>query len=86
MSVGQAKNVGKSQNSIKKTFFVLNFQLINKVFLLVPRADLVIFNDPNLFSTFLPFSKCIHISFKRVSKVTELAVGKSQNKHAYMFT
>ena len=63
--------------------FFLNFPWINNVFLLVPPAVLVIIEDTSNFQDFLSFLKFIYAPFKRVSKVTELDVGKSQNRCAY---
>jgi len=75
------RNVGKSQNTMKP--FFLNFPYIINVFLLVPPAVLVIIEDATNFQDFLSFLKFIYTPFKRVSKVTELDVGKSQNRCAY---
>ena len=61
----------------------LNFPLINYVFLLVPPAALVIIDDTSNFQDFLSLLKLIYTPFKRVSKVTELDVHKSQNRCAY---
>ena len=73
--------VGKSQNTLKP--FVLNFLWNKNVFLLIPPAVLVIIEDISNFQEFLSFIKFIKTPFKRVSKVPELYVGKSQNKGAY---
>ena len=81
MSVSHAKNVGKSQNSMIP--FFLYFQLINNMFLLVWPAVLVIIYDQSNLQDFPSYLKGICTHFKRVSKVTELNVGKSQNKRAY---
>ena len=59
--------------------FFLNFPLINNAFFLVPPAVLVIIDDTSNFQDFLSFLKLIYTPFKRVSKVTELDVVKSQN-------
>ena len=75
------QNVGRSQNSMK-TFF-LNFQWINNVFLLVPPTVLVIIEDTSNFQVFLSLIKLIYTPLKRVSKVTYLYVGRSQNRCAY---
>ena len=63
--------------------FFLNFPYIINVFLLVPPAVLVIIEDATNFQDFLSFLKFIYTPFKTVSKVTELDVGKSQNRCAY---
>ena len=73
--------VGKSQTTIKP--FFLNFPGINNVFLLVPPAVLIIIQDISNFQDVLSFIKFIWTPFKRVSKVPELNVGKSQNRCAY---
>ena len=57
MSVGHAKNVCRSQNSMKPFFLYL--QLINNVFLLVSPAVLVIIDNPSNLQDFLSFLKCI---------------------------
>ena len=55
--------------------------------MLVPRSDLVIFNDPNFFLVLsYLFQSAFIFPLKGMSKVIELDVGKSQNKRAYMFT
>ena len=75
------RNVGKSQNTLKP--FFLNIPCINNVFLLVPPTVLVINEDSSNFQDFLSLLKFIYTISKRVSKVTELDVGKSQNRCAY---
>ena len=75
------RNVGKSQNTIQP--FFLNFQWITNMFLLVPLAVLVIIEDTTNFQDFLISLKLIYTPFKRVFKVKELDVGKSQNRCAY---
>jgi len=75
------RNVGKSQNTLKP--FFLNIPCINNVFLLVPPTVLVINEDSSNFQDFLSLLKFIYTILKRVSKVTELDVGKSQNRCAY---
>ena len=56
---------------------------MNNLFLLVPPAVLVIMDDPSNFQDFLSFSMCIYTLFKRVSKVSELDLCKSQKKCGY---
>ena len=84
MYVSRAKNVCKSQNTMKP--ICLYSQLIITVFLLLPPAVLVIMDDPSNFQGFLSFLKCIYTPFKKVSKVTKWDVRKSQNKCAYRKT
>ena len=76
MSVSHEKNVCKSQNSMKP--FFLYFQLINKLFLLVPQTVPVIMDNPCNFQDFLSFLMCIYTLFKRVYEVSEFGDCKSQ--------
>ena len=73
MLVSHAKIVGKSQNNT----------MINYVSLLVLPANLVNIDDTSNLQDFLSLLQYIYTPFKRVSKVTELDVGKSQNKRGY---
>ena len=57
MSVGHAKNVCRSQNSMKPFFLYL--QLINNVFLLVSPAVLEIIDNPSISQDFLSFLNCV---------------------------
>ena len=50
MSIGHAKNVCRSQNSMKP--FYLYIQLINNVFLLVSPSVLVIIDNPSYLKDF----------------------------------
>ena len=76
MSVGHAKNVCRSQNSMKP--FFLYYQWITNVFLLVSPAVMVIMNNPSNFQALLR----LLAPSKWVSKVT-LNVCQLKDRSAY---
>ena len=70
--------------SVAKYYETLFSQFpMDHVFLLVPPTVLLFIEDTSNFQDFLIVLKLIYTPFKRVSKVTELDVGKSQNRCAY---
>ena len=81
MYVSHARNVCKSQNTMKP--FFPWYKLINDEVLLVQSAVLVYIDKLSSFQDFLWFLECIYNPFKMVFKVTKCYVCKSPNMCAY---